>query len=74
MIKFLPKIIAYLKEEQKNETDIISSTFGTKFAPFGAGKLQLISVLDLSYLIEQNSKLAALLSEDNIPEILMVFN
>ena len=74
LFKFVPKIIAIIKEESsQNPSDNLSTTFGTKFAPFGMGKLKLVSILKLSYSIEENPKIGALLSEENIIEILMVF-
>ena len=63
----------FLKEESQTHADDVCSTFGTKFSPFGPGKLKIISILNLSYSIEENPKLGAFLSEENIPEILMVF-
>lgn len=74
LCKHITSIINYLQEEKKhNPCDDIPSTFGTKVFPFGQGRIKLISILNLAFSIEENSKLAAILSEDNIPELLMVY-
>lgn len=74
LCKYIPSLIEYIGEDKHNHTNDIFSTFGTKFSPFGQGKLQILSVINLALSIQENPKLAAILSEENLPEIIMVRN